>query len=143
MDKYHLQMEMSAADYVLALTSIMDMREGFDRLYAALSEIDSYLISDDVSGSVIERDYDTPGCVYDIYEALNMDTFKIKLQESAGKVSAEYIYLYPPGCPLVVPGERISSRLIEQIEFYKLHNYNIEGLKDKKIQNIEILIEDK
>ena len=143
MDKYHLQMEMSAADYVLALTSIMDMREGFDRLYAALSEIDSYLISDDVSGSVIERDYDTPGCVYNIYEALNMDTFKIKLQESAGKVSAEYIYLYPPGCPLVVPGERISSRLIEQIEFYKLHNYNIEGLKDKKIQNIEILIEDK
>ena len=143
MDKYHLQMEMSAADYVLALTSIMDMREGFDRLYAALSEIDSYLISDDVSGSVIERDYDTPGCVYNIYEALNMDTFKIKLQESAGKVSAEYIYLYPPGCPLVVPGERISSRLIEQIEFYKLHNYNIEGLKDKKIQNIEILIVDK
>ena len=43
----------------------------------------------------------------------------VDLEEAENKVSKEMIMIYPPGIPLVIPGEKISSRVIEQIKYYK------------------------
>ena len=105
--KYHLEMEMEAEQYILALTSVMDSREGFERLVNALLEIDGSLQSKeekmkkytftDSSNTVKELQ------TYRIWEAVEGDWEIIPLQESRGRVSAEYAYLYPPGIPLLVP----------------------------------------
>ena len=52
----------------------------------------------------------------------------IPLSESAGYVSSQYAYLYPPGCPLVVPGERITQEIINLLKAYQSEGFRVEGL---------------
>ena len=64
---------------------------------------------------------------------------RIELESSEGKISGEFLYLYPPGIPLLVPGEVISKELIEQISDFKRRNMNINGLRDKENRYIEVV----
>jgi len=142
LDKYHLQMEMAAADYVIALTSIMDSVEGFVRLEGALADIDSELeFVDGGETFKLAEEFARPEVVCPIFEALSSCSREILFEESAGFVSAEYIYLYPPGCPLVVPGERISAELLVDILKYQQRNYNVEGTRDLNLKKIWVLTE--
>ena len=58
-------------------------------------------------------------------------------QEAAGKVSLEFVYLYPPGIPIVVPGERVSEEAVQQILDYEKNGFTIEGTKKK--DRLEVL----
>lgn len=143
--KYHLEMEMEAEQYILALTSVMDSREGFERLVNALLEIDGSLQSKeekmkkytftDSSNTVKELQ------TYRIWEAVEGDWEIIPLQESRGRVSAEYAYLYPPGIPLLVPGEKISESFLVQAERLKKQGMYFQGLKDYSQKKIRVLKE--
>ena len=69
-------------------------------------------------------------------EAVKQRKGKISLEQSEGKISGDYIYLYPPGIPLIVPGEKITGRVLDKIEEY-LHNHmRIEGCENRKISII-------
>lgn len=149
--KYNLQMEMAAADYVIALTSVMDKKEGFVRLEAALADIDSRLenISDEKctddlllkKGCFGKKNYcERTQVFFSIYEALTRASETVFFEESAGKISAEYVYLYPPGIPLIVPGEVITAEFINMVKEYQKRNYDIEGLADKSLQKIQIVV---
>lgn len=143
--KYHLEMEMEAEQYILALTSVMDSREGFERLVNALLEIDGSLqckeekmkkyTFTDSSNTVKELQ------TYRIWEAVEGDWEIIPLQESRGRVSAEYAYLYPPGIPLLVPGEKISESFLVQAERLKKQGMYFQGLKDYSQKKIRVLKE--
>lgn len=140
LNKYHLQMEMAAADYVIALTSVMDREEGFVRLAEALTDIDNilefYPAYDDFIADISMQEIDV---VFPIYEAVKGAKKKVLFAESAGLVSAEYIYLYPPGSPLIVPGERISGDLIKMVKEYQVRNYDVEGPEDKSLRTISVV----
>lgn len=140
LNKYHLQMEMAAADYVIALTSVMDSEEGFVRLADALVDIDNELEFIDECGidNCCGR-LPGPEVVWPIYEALSFESKEVLFQDSAGYVSSEYIYLYPPGCPLIVPGERISERLITDVMKYQERKYNVEGTRDLELNMIHVI----
>lgn len=130
-EEYHLQMEMAARDYVIAMTSVMDTKEGFDRLEAALKEIDaqsSRIASKEqtLSGSHEER----PEAVYRIREALGMPGETVALEKSEGRISREFVYLYPPGIPFIVPGEKIPKGLPEYIMRSAELGLSVQGLKD-------------
>ncbi|PKM61909.1 MAG: hypothetical protein CVU97_06615 [Firmicutes bacterium HGW-Firmicutes-21] len=114
LDKYLLQLEMAMGDYALAMTSICDTDEGFLRLGGALLEIDATLnkVPEDENGNV---PFGTPEVVMPSYEAESREGRFIPLSDSKNAVSREYIYAYPPGIPLLVPGERITERLISSI----------------------------
>lgn len=77
--------------------------------------------------------------IYSIYEAKISNTKKVEIEKSQGTVSAEFLYLYPPGIPLLVPGEVISKELLNQIDELKRRNMNINGLRDKKNRYIEVV----
>ena len=138
-------MEMEAEQYILALTSVMDSREGFERLVNALLEIDGSLqckeekmkkyTFTDSSNTVKELQ------TYRIWEAVEGDWEIIPLQESRGRVSAEYAYLYPPGIPLLVPGEKISESFLVQAERLKKQGMYFQGLKDYSQKKIRVLKE--
>ena len=159
---YHLQMEMLAGTYVLAMTTIGDTQEGLDRLRDALLAIDAEIDVKLKSGSRQEQkpmqmtDTDLPLSgrqpslekVWTIAEAVKcrdvVPSRKGKIEtcgfaDSAGHISLEYAYLYPPGSPLIVPGERITQEAVEILCWYREHDFSIEGLQSE--DSIEVWID--
>lgn len=152
-NEYQLEVEMAAKGYVIALTSVADTEEGFRRLQQALAEIDEKTVkscekSEAKEASAIASEWGKERqdmtadhkaaeeketgaeAVMTIAQANGCSRNTVKLAESAGMVSGEYLYLYPPGIPLVVPGERITEKLIsEALEMQQL-GFELQGLED-------------
>lgn len=126
--RYHLQMEMASGFYVTAMTSILDRQEGFDRLAQALLAIDGTLSEKkDDTADFIKTVYRENEKKLEIAEAVDADVVQVPLEEAAGKVSAEYVYLYPPGIPIVVPGEVITGETVENVRNCGKLGLNIQG----------------
>ena len=142
LDKYQLEMEMTAPSYVLALSSVMDSEEGFARLAGALLEIDSVLDSETES-QIKEKaqtkiEFTDKDAICTIAEAMDADWEEVNLKEAEGRVSTEFAYLYPPGIPCIVPGERVTKELIEKIESWKMQGLEVQGLIDYHAQKIRV-----
>lgn len=143
--RYHLQMEMATDDFVLAMFTIMDKVEGFERLTEALKELDKELCGNEEAG-IYENAKDmkanrsmndqgvmlTAGCR--MTEALDANKELLKLQECEGRMAAGFINLYPPGIPVVVPGEILNKQIISNIENWHSQKLNVQGMN----QNMEI-----
>ena len=138
--KYHLEMEMTAPEYVIAMTSLMDMEEGFERLGTALLEIDGALRRRMESGRKEKAASETPEGLESklshpvrrmlICEAMDADTERTAFQDTVGKVSAEFVYLYPPGIPIIAPGEVFTDAIVEKIMAYKAAGLLVQGPAD-------------
>ena len=145
--RYHLQMEMLAGTYVLAMTTVGDTQEGLDRLRDALLEIDKEIDTRQGRSAAIETDLPLSGRqpalekVWTIAEAVNRrdKIQKRSFEDSIGCISVEYAYLYPPGSPLIVPGERITKEAVEILHWYQDHDFSIEGLQSE--DGIEVWID--
>ena len=75
-----------------------------------------------------------------ISEAWNRKTQRMLLKEAEGRISAEFVYIYPPGIPVAAPGERISGEMLHTIMEYKKNHLPVQGLKDPAAEYIEIVI---
>ena len=142
LDKYQLEMEMTAPSYVLALSSVMDSEEGFARLADALLEIDSALDSE-MENQIKEKaqtkiEFTDEDAVCTIAEAMDADWEEVNLKEAEGRVSTEFAYLYPPGIPCIVPGEMVTKELIEKVESWKMQGLEVQGLIDYHAQKIRV-----
>lgn len=142
--EYQLEMEMAAAGYVIALTSIADTQEGFDRLKNALIHISktistSFVEITEKNERMSREEFQQPEQLLTISEADKCEKEIVTLAESKDRVCGEYIYLYPPGIPLVLPGERMTDRLITEIQNYQSMGLEIQGIKDYEGKRIEVL----
>lgn len=142
---YHLQMEMVSADYVLGMTSLMDMDEGMRRLVTALHEIDEknrrmaepHETAEENRKTELDGEVPEAGFTarmywknprrMQIYQALDLPYREVPLDEAVGKMAADYVYLYPPGIPLIVPGEVITEEFIRHIRECRERKLNVEG----------------
>lgn len=112
--EYFLETEMAETDGVLAMTSICDTQEGISRLAEALLAIDKTLSTCGNFPKDIIPALPKPYC--SINEALQEPHINKSLCQSAGHISADYLWAYPPGIPLIIPGEEISSSLLEELK---------------------------
>lgn len=132
--KYGLQMEMASTHYVVAMTSIMDTQEGFDRLMQALFEIDWTLSKkigqEEKLSNMISSIYSENEKVCEIFEAQTYPEQSICLEDAPGETAANYIYLYPPGIPLLTPGERITKKLVEDIKMARAVGFTVHGISE-------------
>ena len=142
LEKYHLQMEMAAGTYVLAMTTVADTKEGMERLVNALKEIDNSVSVENKTFEyklpVLEQVY----TVSNIEELIVQDALSTEIKcfsECVGKVSAEYAYVYPPGIPIIVPGERITKEASELLIEYEKLDFSIEGISNDG--KLEVLID--
>lgn len=133
LQKYHMQMEMSAESYVLGILTLCDTEEGFERLGTALLEIDRGLESSEMVKNVCEEAITAEDVVYSLSEIRQKEKEEIFLDEAEGKVMAGYVNLYPPGIPILVPGERITKEHITLIEGYLADKMHVQGMTDSKI----------
>lgn len=154
---YHLQMEMVSADYVLGMTSLMDTDEGMRRLVTALHEIDeknrrmAVLHDTAEENRKTELDGEVPEAGFtarmywenprrmQIYQALDLPYREVPLDEAVGKMAADYVYLYPPGIPLIVPGEVITEEFIRHIRECRERKLNVEGQGNLALGRIKIV----
>ena len=135
---YGLQMEMAAGNYVLAMTSLMDTDDGFERLEAALLEIDARLSQkspDSVTAASASENvsqfaqlYTPQEQVCTIAEALDSAQEAVELKNATGRIVSDYIYLYPPGIPLLAPGERITEKAVRDICLCLESGFTVHGL---------------
>ena len=131
-DRYQIELEMSCENYALAIATVMDEEDGFRRLAEALIEIDSNCNIQKTSCSIREI-YTKPERKYEIHQTDNFFKEKAYLQQAEGKISSEYIYFYPPGIPILVPGERINSQNIKAIEEAIAQGIEVYGLTENKM----------
>lgn len=141
-DEFHLELEMACGHYALALTSLMDTEEGFLRLYDALSKIDQpSLYPRGKNADIIHNEafYRIPPRAMTITKALEMDGTDVRLSESKNCISREYIYLYPPGIPLLTPGESLDETFLSTLARLKELGLKPEGLTDHTNQWINVV----
>ena len=133
---YCIELEMASGTYALALASLMDSREGFARLAGALQEIDRQLLcrEAEASGEIF-----TPREIYgprerrlDLYKAEDQELMALPAEQAVGQVSGVYIYLYPPGIPLVVPGEVIPEGLPAWVRAAAEAGIEVDGLDENE-----------
>ena len=133
--KYHLQPEMAAGRYVLAMFTVGDTKEGYERLTKALLEIDEYITAEWSKTAATATqpaegnrmaDAVTPVCIQKKTQAVTgigraWDTPKewVLLKDAEGKTAGEYVNLYPPGSPIIVPGEIFTKDILTEIAAYK------------------------
>lgn len=129
LEKYHLQMEMKAGTYVLAMTTVGDTQEGLDRLAQALVEIDQNC-GYQKKEIPLELPHLPLSCNSEeiMRKKQNNEEF-VSWKESVGKISTEYAYIYPPGIPLIVPGEIITQEAKDVLVLYKELGFSVEGIQ--------------
>lgn len=149
LERYHLQMEMAAGKYVLAMFTIGDTAEGYERLIDALLEIDRECIlhrekaqqkEQQKAGILADRqeyhikglsqpeNFTAPVQVYSLSQAWDRETKKVPLSEADGRIAGTFINLYPPGIPLVVPGEKLTKDICLCLQGYINDGLNMQGI---------------
>lgn len=142
-EKYHLQMEMCAMNYVVAILSLMDEKEGFLRLAKALCEIDEMLCGsvftegdaeETVKKEALLRGYqsESPQTVMEFHQAFTAEFRLLTLEEAKGQTAAGFVNFYPPGIPVLVPGERIDEQVCDLLKGYLAKGFEIQGLYEEQ-----------
>ena len=134
-NQFHIEVEMTGIDYILAISSICDSKENLMKFAAALKEIDAEVpfLQTEVGAKneiVLRQMQETPSA------ARQRCGEFVPLSCSEGRECLEYVWAYPPGIPLIVPGERIDRRFIETAEDFsqaKIPLKSTKGLLDNKI----------
>lgn len=138
LNQYHLQMEMASGHYVTALTSIMDTDQGFLRLLNALREIDCRGKNCEKTNILTPAEiYQTGEKKMEIFEAMDAGKQTVELSKSAGCISGEFIYLYPPGIPLVAPGEVITDKMLKVAAICQKRSMHVQGMADMEGRNVQ------
>ncbi len=130
--KYSIECEMASEDYIVLIASCGDTEKGFSSLKISLKEIDS----SDYGYRHTDLTFSLPCQALPIYE--NKKTVKTDLKQAENKVCAEYIYAYPPGIPIIVPGEIITEELVNEIQRNYSHYTSDSGLLPHKILTNEL-----
>lgn len=135
LNRYYLQLEMAADTYVTAIVTPWDREEGLIRLAEALAAIDRETGGED-NGAFSPGKNSFAGCPYPELEtalplsaALTAPKEVCPLYKAAGRTAGTYVNLYPPGIPLVIPGEVITEEVIKLIDLYVRQKLNVQGVE--------------
>lgn len=135
--EYNIQVEMSDINNVVLITGIGDNTDSFDSLYKALYHIDKK------QDQLKERNmFYTPNqyeiCM-NMKDAYYANKTKVAIGEAVGKISGEMVVPYPPGIPILLPGERITEAIFKKIMLLKKKSIPINGTEDAVLDTIMII----
>ncbi len=127
-EDYHLQLEMAGEKYALAIITGWDTKEGIKRLIDAVNEIDGRLKPDDTLCKKTKVESYIPERALLLSEAWDSEAEEVELWESEGRIAGDFVNLYPPGIPLIVPGEIIDKAFLENVSRYIAEGLNVQGI---------------
>ena len=137
-DEYDIQIEFGDIGNILAYLSIGDRPQELERLVSALAEIRRRYHKDPTG--LMRQEYIDPEVVLSPQEAFYAQKKSVPLRESAGLVCSEFVMCYPPGIPILSPGERITEEILDYIEYAKAKGCSMTGPEDPEILNLNVLV---
>ncbi|MCQ2527045.1 MAG: aminotransferase class I/II-fold pyridoxal phosphate-dependent enzyme [Lachnospiraceae bacterium] len=138
-DEYDIQIEFGDINNILAYISIGDRMQDIERLVGALEDIKRVYGKED--DDQFCGDFIQPEVVYSPQKAFYADKKQVALEESGGYVCGELVMCYPPGIPILTPGERITDEIIEYIKFAKEKGCSLQGTMDINVETLRVLEE--
>ncbi|GHV40049.1 arginine decarboxylase [Clostridia bacterium] len=109
-----VQIEMSGLNYLVAVTSPADTKDGFDRLFAALIELDKIASPPERFNGVLTEPLPEPVRYREMKTAFLAERELVPIERAVGRVSGDFITPYPPGVPIAAPSEYISERVVSR-----------------------------
>lgn len=144
--RYKIRLEMFDHFYGLALCSVFDEKDDIDRLVYAVKDIvknkDEKLIYRSITEGNSTQDikYIKPQIKLPLYNAFYNKKKSIEISKSLGQISGGFIIPYPPGVPILCPGELITKEIIEYIQFLIHNRITLLGLIDEEKKELEVAI---
>lgn len=146
LDQFGIELEMADRFNGIAMTSVCDTKEEYDLLFHGLMKIDKQIyqrkkkeIDKEKKEIDKENQPDIPEKIMESWESEDFGKREVSLENAIGEIAASFILLYPPGIPLLVPGEKIVKETVENIRYYLYNGYNVLGLSGQKKNKMEVL----
>ncbi|MGI6120405.1 MAG: aminotransferase class I/II-fold pyridoxal phosphate-dependent enzyme [Desulfosporosinus sp.] len=138
-DDYGIQIELGDIANILAIISVGDRLLALERLVSSLSEIKRLYMRDKTG--MLAHEYINPIVVMTPQQAFYSKQHSVAIADSVGYTCAEFVMSYPPGIPILAPGERITAEIIEHIAYAKAKGSFLTGTEDMSIENIKVVEE--
>lgn len=136
-DEYDIQIEFGDLGNILAYLSIGDRPREVERLVGALAEVRRRFGKS--KAGLMAHEYIDPVVAVSPQEAFYADKESLPLAGTAGRVCSEFVMCYPPGIPILAPGERITEEIIDYIVYAKEKGCSMTGPEDPAIERLNVL----
>jgi arginine decarboxylase len=140
-DNYNIEVEMSDMYNVLCLVTPGDTLDNIETLLTALKELSAVNFNIRQENELVIKIPSIPQLTITPRDAFYGDTEVIPFKESADRIIAEFIYVYPPGIPILLPGEVITQDLIDYITEHVEVGLPVKGPEDRSITNVKVIVE--
>lgn len=138
-DEYDIQTEFGDIGNILAYISVGDRHSDIERLIGALSEIRRRFKKS--KAGMLETEYIIPQVVLTPQQAFYGEKKSLPMEECIGKVCTEFVMSYPPGIPILAPGEMITQEIVEYVTYAKEKGCSITGPEDMDIKRLNVYVE--
>ena len=139
-DEYNIQIEFGDLGNILAYLSVGDRQQDVERLVSALSEVRRRFSRS--KAGLMAQEYIDPQVVVSPQDAFYAANESLPLRETEGRVCSEFVMCYPPGIPILAPGERITSQILDYIEYAKEKGCSMTGPENPEIERLNVLKEE-
>ena len=136
-DEYDIQIEFGDLGNILAYLSIGDRPREVERLVGALAEIRRRF--GESKAGLMQQEYIEPEVVVSPQDAFYAEKESLPIEQTEGKVCSEFVMCYPPGIPILTPGERITRRILDYIQYAKEKGCSMTGPEDADILRLNVL----
>ena len=136
-DEYDIQIEFGDIGNILAYISIGERRRKVERLVSALAEIKRRYKKD--RAGMLSQEYVNPKVIVTPQFAFYSEKESLPIEKTAGRVCSEFVMCYPPGIPILAPGEQITKEILEYIEYAKNKGCSMTGPEDPSIKHLNVL----
>ena len=136
-DEYDIQIEFGDVSNILAYISIGDRLQDIERLVGALADI-ARIYKKDKTG-MLSGEFISPIVEKSPQEAFYADKESLPIKDTKGRISGEFVMCYPPGIPILAPGEMITEEIIEYILYVKEKGCSMQGTEDPMVNNLMVL----
>ena len=136
-DEYDIQIEFGDICNILAYISIGDRIQDIERLVGALEDI-KRLYSKDKTG-LLSGEYINPKVAVSPQEAFYSQKKSVRIMDAVGAVSGEFVMCYPPGIPILAPGELITKEIAQYIVYAKEKGCSMQGTEDPAVEYLKVL----
>jgi len=138
-DEYDIQIEFGDIGNILAYISLGDRLQDIERLIGALSEVRRRHQRD--PKGMLRMEYIEPEVAVSPQRAFYAGRQSLPIGEAAGRVAAEFVMCYPPGIPILAPGERITAGILDYIRYAKEKGASMTGPEDPEIERLNVIRE--
>ncbi|HIR46516.1 MAG TPA: aminotransferase class I/II-fold pyridoxal phosphate-dependent enzyme [Candidatus Caccousia avicola] len=138
-DEYDIQIEFGDLGNILAYISVGDRPREIERLVSALSEVRRRFGRS--KADLMTQEYIDPQVAVSPQDAFYAPKESLPLRETAGRVCSEFVMCYPPGIPILAPGERITDQILDYIEYAKEKGCSMTGPENPEIERLNVLRE--